>query len=124
MARLGYLYLRDGQWDGQRLLPAGFASQAGSSLPQVVGLPVNQAGEYPDASDHYGLLWWNNADGTLAHVPEDAYFAWGLGDSLIVVILSLDIVAARAGSAWSSGSGLDYARLKPFLEPIALSVID
>jgi hypothetical protein len=40
------------------------------------------------------------------------------------VIPSLDIVAARAGSAWSSGSGLDYARLKPFLEPIALSVID
>jgi CubicO group peptidase (beta-lactamase class C family) len=124
MARLGYLYLRDGQWDGQRLLPAGFASQAGSSLPQVAGLPVNREALYPGASNHYGLLWWNNADRALANVPEDAYFAWGLGDSLIVVIPSLDIVASRAGSAWSSGSGLNYTRLQPFIEPIALSVVE
>ena len=122
MARIGYLYLRDGGWNGQQLLPAGFAAQAGSSVPGVVGLPVNRAADYPDASDHYGLLWWNNADGTLANVPPDAYFSWGLGDSLIVVIPSLDIVAARAGSAWSSNSGLNYTTLKPFLEPIALSV--
>ena len=68
-------------------------------------------------------MWWNNADGALPKVPRDAFWSWGLGDSLIVVIPSLDIVASRAGSAWSGNRSPDYyAVLKPFIEPIALSV--
>jgi hypothetical protein len=38
--------------------------------------PTDPVG-YPDAPNHYGLLWWNNADGTLPAVPRDAYWAWG-----------------------------------------------
>jgi CubicO group peptidase (beta-lactamase class C family) len=124
MARIGYLYLRDGVWNGERLLPAGFSAEAGSSFPEVAGLPVYSPDLYPGASDHYGLLWWNNADGILENVPRDTYFSWGLGESLIVVIPSLDIVAARAGSAWGSGSSSHYDRLEPFLEPLSLSVQD
>ena len=33
-------------------------------------------------------------------VPDDAYWSWGLYDSLIVVIPSLDIVVARARESW------------------------
>jgi CubicO group peptidase (beta-lactamase class C family) len=124
MARIGYLYLRDGVWNGERLLPAGFPAEAGSTRPEVAGLPVYSPEGYPDASDRYGLLWWNNADGTLENVPRDTFFSWGLGESLIVVISSLDIVAARAGSAWGSDFSSSYDRLEPFLEPLALSVQD
>jgi hypothetical protein len=62
-------------------------------------------------------------DGSLANVPQDAYWAWGLGENLIVVIPSLDIVASRTGSGWKS-QGAGYEILEPFIEPIALSVLD
>lgn len=125
MARLGLLYLRDGLWKETRILPADFVRQAGSTVPGVVGLPVVNPADYGKASDHYGLLWWNNADGTLPDVPRDAYWTWGLYDSLIVVIPSLDIVVSRAGQSWKRERGEDhYSVLQPFLGPIAAAADD
>ena len=49
------------------------------------------------ASSHYGLLWWNNNDGKIDGVPRDAFWSWGLKESFIIVIPSLDLVAVRAG---------------------------
>jgi len=119
MARVGLLYLRGGMWNGKRILPEDFVKQAGKTVPAVVGLPEVDPKNYGNASDHYGLLWWNNADGTLKIVPRDAYWTWGLYDSLIVVIPSLDMVVARAGQSWKRNSGDDhYAVLEPFLGPI------
>jgi CubicO group peptidase (beta-lactamase class C family) len=123
LARFGYLFLRRGNWNGEQLLPENFVAEATTAVPEVVGLPVELPGTYANASDHYGLLWWTNTDGTLVNVPRDAYWAWGLGDNLIVVIPSLDIVASRTGSSWSSPSSL-YEVLRPFIEPIAQSVSD
>jgi len=122
MARIGYLYLRGGSWQGKQVIPRSFIDQARSVVPEVVGLPEWDEKQYGNASDHYGLLWWNNADGTLTGVPKDSYWSWGLYESLIVVIPGLDIVVARAGESWKRGEGGHYAVLKPFLEPIASSV--
>ena len=90
----------------------------------MVGLPEHDPkAEHGNASDHYGLLWWNNADGTLPNVPRDAYWSWGLYDSLIVVIPSLDLVVSRAGKSWPRREGAGhYDVLAPFLEPIVASV--
>ena len=107
------------------MIPRSFVDVARTTVPDMVGLPVmnDYKRRFANASNHYGLLWWNNADGTLANVPRDAYWAWGLGDSLIVVIPSLDIVVARAGSAWSGSRNPDYYQvLEPFLGPIVESV--
>jgi CubicO group peptidase (beta-lactamase class C family) len=123
MARIGYLYLRRGVWDGARLLPESFIDQARQPVPSVVGLPSSDPIKFPHASEHYGLLWWNNADGALNNVPRDAYWSWGLKDSLIVVIPSLDIVVTRAGdNGWRNNWNGDYSVLAPFIEPIARSV--
>ena len=122
MARLGYLYLRQGQWGDRQLLPAAFVQQAGSAQSQLHGLP-EQVADYDDASEHYGLLWWNNADGSLPDLPRDTFWSWGLYDSLIVVCPELDIVVARAGKSWArSEAGKHYDVLIPFLPPIARSV--
>ena len=122
MARFGLLHLRQGEWNGRRILAKEFIEQARSVPASVRGLPVNKPEEYGKASDHYGFLWWNNADGTLPRVPRDAYWSWGLYDSLIVIIPSLDIVTARAGNSWKREKGADqYEVLKPFLEPIVLA---
>jgi CubicO group peptidase (beta-lactamase class C family) len=123
MARFGLLYLRGGMWNGQRILPADFVKQAGTTVPDVVGLPEVDPTNYGNASDHYGLLWWNNADGTLMDVPRDAYWTWGLYDSLVVVIPSLDLVVARAGQSWKRDGAGHYDVLQPFLGPIAAAAI-
>jgi CubicO group peptidase (beta-lactamase class C family) len=119
MARIGYLYLREGRWQDKQILPPEFVRQAAAVAPEVAGLPVVKPQDYGKASNHYGLLWWNNADGTLPGVPRDAFWSWGLYDSLIVVIPSLDIVASRAGASWKRDGGDHYDVLKPFLAPIA-----
>lgn len=123
MARLGLLYLREGVWKDRRILPAEFVREARQVAKEVAALPVRGA-DHGNASRHYGLLWWNNNDGTIPGVPRDAYWSWGLYDSLIVVIPSLDIVAARAGQSWKRTSDEHYDVLKPFLTAIAAAVKD
>ncbi len=120
-ARLGYLYLHGGEWNGKQIIPKSFVERARTTVPEVMGLPEWDAKQQGNASDHYGLLWWNNADGTLSGVPKEAYWSWGLYDSLIVVIPSLDIVVARAGKSWKRANGEHYDVLTPFLEPICAS---
>lgn len=120
MARLGLLYLRGGEWRGTRLLPADFVRLASAPAPANRGLPEHDD-SHGNASDHYSLLWWNNGDGTIPGVPRDAFWSWGLHDSLILVVPSLDLVVARAGPAksWArTAGGEHYDPLKPFLESL------
>jgi CubicO group peptidase (beta-lactamase class C family) len=130
MARIGHLFLRRGLWNDQRLLSESFVDLVrtpGTGISNVTNAdPVG----YPNVTANYGLLWWTNAAGTLPNVPTDAYWAWGLGDSLIVVIPSLDLVIARTGNSpdnaalpqWRAGWNGDYTVLAPFLNPIVESV--
>jgi CubicO group peptidase (beta-lactamase class C family) len=122
MARLGYLYLRQGRWKGRQLIPEWFIRQVREPYPFMKELPEHDSSEHDNASDHYNLLWWNNADGTLENVPADAHWTWGLYDSLIVVFPGLDVVVARAGKSWERTADVHYAVLKPFFEPIVKSV--
>jgi len=47
MARIGYLYLRRGIWEGSRLLPESFIDQARQPVPSVVGLPSSDPINFP-----------------------------------------------------------------------------
>ncbi len=123
MSRIGYLYLRQGMWKAETILPREFVMLVSIVPKDPMPLPVYEHQTYGDASSHYGLLWWNNADGHLPEVPRDAYWAWGLFDSLILVVPSLDLVAVRAGNAWDRTPGGDhYAPLKPFFQPLCAAV--
>jgi CubicO group peptidase (beta-lactamase class C family) len=118
MARLGYLYLREGRWNRQQILPKEFVELVRHPAKELHGLVVNDD-RHGNASEHYSMLWWDNGDGTIPGLPRDAFWSWGLYDSFIVVIPSLDIVVARAGQSWKRTSDEHYDVLKPFLEPIA-----
>jgi CubicO group peptidase (beta-lactamase class C family) len=122
MARIGMLYLRRGMWNHKRLLSEEFITEVSRQDPSLNGLR-EWGDQHGDASQHYGLLWWNNSDGSIVGVPTDAFWSWGLYDSLIVVIPSLDIVVARTGKSWNrTASENHYDVLKPFLQPIVASV--
>lgn len=120
MARIGYLYLREGRWQERQIIPAEFVRLARAPARVSAGLPEVEA-NHGNASEHYSLLWWNNGDGTIPALPRDAFWSWGLYDSLIAVIPSLDLVAVRAGQGWKRTSDEHYDVLKPFFEPIALA---
>jgi CubicO group peptidase (beta-lactamase class C family) len=133
MARVGLLFLREGMWaGGQRLVSKEFVDIVRTPRPEIAGLPIDAPADFPNATANYGVLWWTNAAGTLPNVPTDAYWAWGLGDSLIVVIPSLDLVIGRTGNdtdntalpQWRSGWNGDYSILANFLNPIVDSVQD
>ena len=126
LARIGYLYLHEGIWQDREILTKQFVRTATRPLESVAGLP-EWDGSHGNASDHYGLLWWNNADRPLERIPPDAFWAWGLYDSLIVVIPSLDLVAVRGGArgkSWPRNEGENhYDVLAPFLEPIVEAAV-
>ena len=128
MARVGLLMLRGGRWRDTQLIPRDFVEMARQPVSAFVALPVHANSLIPDdnktdAPRHYGLLWWNNADGTLANVRRDAYWSWGLYDSVILVVPSLDLVVARAGKSWPrKPDGAHYDPLRPFFEPIVEAV--
>ena len=119
MARFGLLWLREGRWKEKQLLPREFVDQVRTVAPGLPGLKVHVPEHYGKASNHYGLLWWNNTDETIEGLPLDTYWTWGLYDSLIVVMPTLDMVVARAGQSWKRQDGANhYEVLKPFLLPL------
>jgi CubicO group peptidase (beta-lactamase class C family) len=86
LARIGYLYLRQGMWKDQRVLSREFVELA------------TRPTELPAPWPYYGFYWGTNGRGTYGEIPQDAYWAMGLGDSFVVVCPSLDIVAVRLGT--------------------------
>jgi CubicO group peptidase (beta-lactamase class C family) len=86
LARIGYLYLREGRWKGRTLLSREFIRTA--TRPTELPAP------YP----YYGFYWGSNAKGTLPDVPRDLFWALGMGDSILAVCPSLDLLAVRLGA--------------------------
>ena len=121
MARLGLMLLRDGRWGATRILPPTYADLAGAQAPGIAELPCADPNPEmcPGSNQHYGLLFWNNANGFMENVPRDAYWSAGLGTSFILVIPSLDIVAARAGPKWPAREEPTEWSTEPFFELLA-----
>jgi CubicO group peptidase (beta-lactamase class C family) len=143
MARIGLLLERNGNWNGMQLLQPEFVARVAAPAPGIAGLPITDTGgapdeNFPNATAHSGLYWWNNADGTLPNVPRDAFWAWGRGDHLIVVIPSMHLVVARTSSQANEGDlrlqpwawkdvcqdtmCAHYDAIDPFITPIVQSI--
>ena len=81
-ARFGLLYLRDGVWEGQRLLPAGWVDYGRTPTFQ-------QAGAGPEV---YGAHWWLDVGGP------GSFSANGYDGQFIVIVPDLDVVVVRNGA--------------------------
>jgi CubicO group peptidase (beta-lactamase class C family) len=125
MARIGLLMARGGVWKTQRLVAAGYGAAAGTTPTPIRSLPPHDPARWPTAPQRYGLLWWNNSTGVIEGLPRDAFWAWGLGDTLILAVPSLDLVASRAGPSMETKSqrfGATSA-LDPFFGPIGKAAV-
>ena len=87
MARVGLMLARGGQWRTTQVVPRDYVQRAAKVPDPLVRLGT--AADYepgtPYPTQHYGLLFWNNADGAMPGLPTEAFWAWGLDDALIVV---------------------------------------
>jgi len=65
LARLGQLYLNGGEWNGARVLAAGFVEEASRNH-----VPPDRPGRsHRMLAGRYGLYWWTNAMTTRARGP-------------------------------------------------------
>ncbi|MBA3557461.1 MAG: serine hydrolase [Gemmatimonadaceae bacterium] len=100
-ARLGNLYLQDGVWNGERILPAGYTKFVSTLAPAWKA----------DSRPIYGGFFWINGDGTLP-VPREAYYMAGAGGQTTLIIPSHDLVVVRLGhykGSQAGSSGFDRA---------------
>ncbi|MFO1503936.1 MAG: serine hydrolase [Steroidobacteraceae bacterium] len=90
-ARFGLLYLADGKWNGERILPEGWTKYV--STPG----PVQPAGDGP----RYGAQFW--LYGGQAGLPADAYSPNGGQGQYAMIIPSRNVVVVRRGIDEASG---------------------
>jgi CubicO group peptidase (beta-lactamase class C family) len=87
MAKLGYLYLRNGVWDGKQVVPEKWVKESTCKQAMITMGPK----KIP-----YGYQWW-----IIASEGHLAFCAIGLGGQYITVIPDLDIVIAVSSDSMS-----------------------
>lgn len=85
-ARFGLLYLNDGVWNGDRILPPGWVDYSRTPTPAA-------------PSEKYGAHFWRTKGepGSTVDMPADAYHMAGYEGQKVVIIPSYDLVIVRLG---------------------------
>jgi CubicO group peptidase (beta-lactamase class C family) len=95
-ARFGLLYLRDGVWNGERILPAGWVDYARTVTP-------GSAGEY-------GAHWW------LPPGDEGMFSANGYQGQYVFVAPARDVVVVRLGESTAEQQPLVREWIRALIE--------
>lgn len=82
-ARFGLLYLNQGRWQGEQLLPEGWVDYTTT--------PAN------GSDGGYGAFFWLNLAGDQADAPRDTYMCKGHDGQFIFIIPSKQLVVVRTG---------------------------
>ncbi|MBN1202790.1 MAG: serine hydrolase [Anaerolineae bacterium] len=100
MAKFGYLFLNEGVWDGEQIVPADWV--ATSTSPHIV-----VAGDY-----NYGYQWWVPSE-------QDYYAALGYQGQRIVVVPDLELVVVF--TALLNNDSIEETLLHDYILPAAVS---
>ncbi len=95
-ARFGLLYLRDGCWEHERILPAGWVDYARTPTSVSKG--------------EYGAHWWIARDGSAV------FHASGFRGQYIVIDPERDLVLVRLGDSTSDQRGAVFRQLRELVE--------
>jgi CubicO group peptidase (beta-lactamase class C family) len=89
IAQIGYLYLNNGSWAGEKLVDESWVKE--STSPQV------KTGETSECIKDYGYFWW------AGHIDKNpAYFAVGIGWQITTVIPNLDMIIVVTSASHSA----------------------
>jgi CubicO group peptidase (beta-lactamase class C family) len=102
LAKIGYLYLNEGVWDGSQILPENWVKDSSTIYFRV-----------PDPLEpwdlYYGYLWWIHGDGP--------YAAHGTKGQFIYIIPEKDLVVVITGNIPDSEFVLPQQLLRDYLIP-------
>jgi CubicO group peptidase (beta-lactamase class C family) len=103
MAKFGQLFLNRGEWNAERIISSGWCDISTTAVLN----PNNYTAEFPWA-DGYGYHWWHKTfvrpAGNLA-----AYFAFGWGGQMIMIIPDLSLVIVTTAGNW-----FEAEKISPF----------
>jgi CubicO group peptidase (beta-lactamase class C family) len=119
-ARLGHLFLNEGNWNGRQLIAREWVRQA-----TTVQVPAKLTNAWPrsgiEGPGQYGFNWWRNAPGpdgalTWPGAPPDTFAASGYNNNDLFVIPSWRMVIVRLGldqadRKWSAEDQGEFLRL-------------
>jgi CubicO group peptidase (beta-lactamase class C family) len=108
LARVGHLMLMNGAWDsgtGQRQVVSSAQIAALRTWPSFLenvtfrATPGSPFMVEPGSQLSYGRLWWLNRTSAMlgSAVPNDAYYAHGFNETLLVVVPGRSLVVVRFG---------------------------
>ncbi len=103
-ARFGLLFINDGVWNGERILPKGWSAYSATPAPAA---PIGQ----------YGAMFWLNAGAKtnpeLSYhpgLPHDEYGAEGFEDQYVWIFPSKKLVIVRLGVSHHQSGTLELAQ--------------
>ena len=105
LARFGLLFLRNGKWGDQQLIPADWVRESTTSYSDT------------GSSGGYGYMWWVAADRRHfpgVSLPDGAYSARGYRGQYLVVIPEWDLVICHRCNSFQAGTAVsktDFAKL-------------
>ena len=99
LAKFGLLYLREGEWDGKRLLPRAYVEA--STTYQAEGDTTGYAA--------YGFQWW-----VIDFPGYQAYFGLGFGSQYVYVVPALDLVVVVVKGFEEAPPAVSFSR--PLIE--------
>jgi CubicO group peptidase (beta-lactamase class C family) len=99
-ARLANLYLQDGVWNGERLLPEGYVKFVSTVAPawQADGRPV-----------YGGGLFWVNGERSF-DAPADAFYMSGVGGQSVLIVPAEQLAVVRLGHYKGAAAGVRALR--------------
>lgn len=116
LARFGLLYLREGKWCGQQIIPAPWIKESTTAHHVTTYKP----------GVGYGYLWWVGVNGTTfpgVKIGQQAYYAWGTGGHYIVVVPELKLVIVNRVNTDLPGQRIDDEQFGRLVELILLARI-
>ncbi|MAT96958.1 MAG: serine hydrolase [Anaerolineaceae bacterium] len=108
MLTFGQLFLQNGRWQDQQLIPENWIHQSTQPLVDT------------QTGFHYGYQWWRFSDDHTAVANltvNDLYFAWGFGGQFIFVIPHLDLVIVATAENFENSEQF-FAALGPIFAAI------